>query len=143
MDVVILAVTSSTRRCLHSFCFLFLHPGLPRRNLYIQEDELDVIVESSSHTLHPGDCILINANIIHSTKCTVPNKAIVLQIPLDFMEKYIPNVQQLVFFWDYQTKDPVKKTKIEMLKTTLEQLIIFRNIIQYKVQPIQIFFLLA
>ena len=85
-------------------------------------------MESSSHTLHPGDCILINANIIHSTKCTVPNKAIVLQIPLDFMEKYIPNVQQLVFFWDYQTKDPVKKTKIEMLKTTLEQLQIIDDI---------------
>lgn len=96
--------------------------------IYIQEGELDVIVESSSHTLHPGDCILINANIIHSTKCTVPNKAIVLQIPLDFMEKYIPNVQQLVFFWDYQTKDPVKKTKIEMLKTTLEQLQIIDDI---------------
>ena len=30
--------------------------------IYIQEGELDVIVESSSHTLHPGDCILINAN---------------------------------------------------------------------------------
>ena len=96
--------------------------------IYIQEGALDVIVESSSHTLHPGDCILINANIIHSTKCTVPNKAIVLQIPLDFMEKYIPNVQQFVFFWDYQTKDPVKKTKIEMLKTTLEQMQIIDDI---------------
>ena len=89
----------------------FLSTGTGLLRSFIQYGELDVIVESSSHTLHPGDCILINANIIHSTKCTVPNKAIVLQIPLDFMEKYIPNVQQLVFFWDYQTKDPVKKTE--------------------------------
>lgn len=75
--------------------------------LYMQEGELDVTVESSSFTIYPGDCILVNANVIHSTKCVVPNKAIVLQIPLDFMEKYIPDVQQFMFIWDYQTKDPV------------------------------------
>ena len=81
--------------------------------IYIQEGELDVIVESSSHTLHPGDCILINANIIHSTKCTVPNKAIVLQIPLDFMEKYIPNVQQLVFSGTIRPKILLKRQRLK------------------------------
>ena len=96
--------------------------------LYMQEGELDVTVESSSFTIYPGDCILVNANVIHSTKCVVPNKAIVLQIPLDFMEKYIPDVQQFIFIWDYQTKDPVKKTKLDMLKTTLEQLKIIDDI---------------
>lgn len=96
--------------------------------LYMQEGELDVTVESSSFTIYPGDCILVNANVIHSTKCVVPNKAIVLQIPLDFMEKYIPDVQQFMFIWDHRTKDPVKKTKLEMLKTTLEQLQIIDDI---------------
>lgn len=94
----------------------------------MQEGELDVTVESSSFTIYPGDCILVNANVVHSTKCVVPNKAIVLQIPLDFMEKYIPDVQQFMFIWDYQTKDPVKKTKLDMLKTTLEQLQIIDDI---------------
>ena len=96
--------------------------------LYMQEGELDVTVESSSFTIYPGDCILINANVIHSTKCIIPNRAIVLQIPLDFIEKYIPDVQQFMFIWDYQTKDPVKKTKLDMLKTTLEQLQIIDDI---------------
>lgn len=59
---------------------------------------------------------------------TVPNKAIVLQVPVDFMEKYIPNVQQFMFIWDHHTKDPVKRTKLEMLKTTLEQLQIIDDI---------------
>ena len=96
--------------------------------LYMQEGELDVTVDSSSFTIYPGDCILVNANVIHSTKCVVPNKAIVLQIPLDFIEKYIPDVQQFMFIWDYQTKDLVKKTKLDMLKTTLEQLQIIDDI---------------
>ena len=96
--------------------------------IYMQEGSLDVTIESESFTIQKGDCIVINGNVLHSTKCTSPNTAILLQIPLNFMEKYIPNVQQLVFFWDYQTKDPVKKTKIEMLKTTLEQLQIIDDI---------------
>lgn len=96
--------------------------------LYMQEGALDVTIENTSFTIHPGDCILINANVIHSTKCTVPNKAIVLQVPVDFMEKYIPNVQQFMFIWDHHTKDPVKRTKLKMLKTTLEQLQIIDDI---------------
>ena len=96
--------------------------------LYMQEGSLEVTIENTSFTIHPGDCILINANVIHSTKCTSPNKAIVLQIPLDFMEKYIPDVQQFVFIWDHQKKNPVKTTKLELLNTTLEQLQIIDDI---------------
>ena len=96
--------------------------------LYMQEGELDVTIESASFTIYPGDCILINANVIHATKCIIPNKAIVLQIPLDFMEKYIPDIQQFMFVWDYRTKNPVKKTKLDMLKTTLEQMQIIDDI---------------
>ena len=96
--------------------------------IYIQEGSLDVTVESKSFTIHADDCILINGNILHSTKCTVPNKAIVLQIPLDFMEKYIPDFAQLIFLWDHRTEDPVKKTKLMMLKTTLEQLQVINDI---------------
>lgn len=96
--------------------------------IYMLEGSLDVTVESKNFTIHADDCILINGNILHSTKCTVPNRAIVLQIPLDFMEKYIPDLTQLIFLWDYHTEEPVKKTKLMMLKTTLEQLQIINDI---------------
>ena len=55
--------------------------------IYMQEGSLDVTVESESFTIHEGDCILVNGNVLHSTKCTAPNTAILLQIPLDFMAK--------------------------------------------------------
>lgn len=96
--------------------------------IYMQEGSLDVTIESRNFTIYPEDCILINANVPHSTKCTSPNKAIVLQIPLDFMEKYIPNIQQLLFVWDHTTTDPIKRTKIDMLRTTLEQMQIIDDI---------------
>ena len=95
--------------------------------IYMQEGSLDVTVESESFTIHEGDCILVNGNVLHSTKCTAPNTAILLQIPLDFMAKYIPDLGQLLFLWDYRTDDPVKKTKLMMLKTTLEQLQLYHN----------------
>lgn len=96
--------------------------------IYIQEGELDVTIESNTFTIYADDCILINGNVLHSTKCTVPNKAILLQIPLDFMEKYIPHLDQLMFLWDCHTTDPVKRTKQMMLKTILEQLQIINDI---------------
>ena len=96
--------------------------------IYMQEGSLDITVESQNFTIYPGDCTLINANILHSTKCTSPNKAIVLQIPVDFMEKYIPNIQQLLFMLDHTVTDPVRKTKTAMLCTVLEQMQIIDDI---------------
>lgn len=96
--------------------------------LYMLEGELDVTVESHTSRIKAGQCILINANVIHATKCTKPNTAIVLQIPLDFMETYIPQVRQLMFLWDYATEDPIQLTKLDRLKTTLTQMQIANDI---------------
>lgn len=96
--------------------------------LYMLEGELDVTVESGASRLAAGQCLLINSNVIHATKCTKPNKAIVLQIPLDFMETYIPDVQQLLFIWDCCTGDPIKRTKLDMVKETLTQMQIANDI---------------
>ena len=55
--------------------------------LYLQEGELKVNTESTSRNLRSGQCTLIQPNKVHSTLCTRPNKAIVFQIPLLFLEK--------------------------------------------------------
>lgn len=96
--------------------------------IYMQEGSLDVTVESESFTIQKGDCIVINGNVLHSTKCTSPNTAILLQIPLDFMEKYIPDLGQLIFLFDFRTKDQRLQTKQTMLKTILEQLQIINDV---------------
>lgn len=96
--------------------------------IYMQEGSLDVTVESESFTIQKGDCIVINGNVLHSTKCTSPNTAILLQIPLDFMEKYIPALGQLIFLFDFRTKDQRLQTKQAMFKTILEQLQIINDV---------------
>ena len=95
--------------------------------IYMQEGSLDVTIESENFTIQKGDCIVINGNVLHSTKCTSPNTAILLQIPLDFMEKYIPNPGKLIFLFDFRTKDQRQQTKQSMFKTILEQLQIIND----------------
>lgn len=90
--------------------------------IYIQSGSLTVTIESHTRELSAGQCILINANIMHSTKCTAPNTAIVFQIPTDFAETYIPNINSLVFHINDDTTDLKEATKIDILKNTLEKM---------------------
>lgn len=96
--------------------------------IYMLEGSLEVTVEQTVRRISSGQCILINASVMHSTKCTSPNTAIVLQIPMDFMEIYIPNVGQLLFLWEDPAGDPIRQTKLEMLKKTLSQMQVVHEI---------------
>lgn len=88
------------------------HPAI--EIIYMLEGELSVTVESFTKKIYVGQCILINPSVIHSTKCTTPNKAIVFQIPLDFISVYIPDVQDLIFTLEETPKNPVIQTKLDI-----------------------------
>lgn len=102
------------------------HPAV--EIIYMLEGELTVCVESGVRLLRAGECILINPNVRHWTKCTSPNTAIVFQIPLEFIRIYIPEIDQLVFVLDEQTDHPVRRTKVEQFKETLNQMRIVNEI---------------
>lgn len=65
--------------------------------IYLLEGELLVNIDNKSLLLKAGQCILININEIHSTRCSCKNKAILLQIPIEFVQNYLPDVEQYVF----------------------------------------------
>ena len=46
-------------------------------------------VDNKSFLLHDGDCVLINANAIHSMKLMETNTIILLQIPLDLLMQFV------------------------------------------------------
>ncbi|MDO5411116.1 MAG: AraC family transcriptional regulator [Lachnospiraceae bacterium] len=96
--------------------------------IYLLEGTLDVTVENQTTHYSQGDCILINANIVHSTRCTSLNKAILLQIPIEFARLYLPNIQQLLFVLDKNPTDPIRQTKLEIFKNTLIQMQITNDI---------------
>lgn len=96
--------------------------------IYLLEGNLTVMMESSMREYHAGECVLINADIIHSTKCTAPNKAILFQIPLSFLSMYIPNADQLVFNLDNPEDSAIRQTKLDIFKDTLVQMQIANDI---------------
>lgn len=96
--------------------------------IYLLEGNLTVIMESSVREYHAGECILINSDIIHSTKCTSPNKAILFQIPLSFLSLYLPDADQLVFNLENPEESAVRRTKLDIFKETLVQMQIANDI---------------
>lgn len=83
--------------------------------IYLLEGQVTVTVETSSRLLHPGECVLINAQAVHATKCVSYTRGIVLQIPLEFMELYIPQAEQLFFSLDTPDSDAHSKVFRETL----------------------------
>ena len=96
--------------------------------IYLLEGNLTVTIESSIREYHAGECILINSDVIHSTKCTAPNKAILFQIPLSFLSYYLPNAEQLVFNLDNPNDNKIRRTKLDIFKNTLVQMQIVNDI---------------
>ena len=74
----------------------------------IQEGKLLYSVEGNEAIINSGECMLVNANVVHSTKCLGPNKAIVFQIPLPFFENYVPEIKSLRFDINHPTDDDHK-----------------------------------
>lgn len=102
------------------------HPAI--EIIYMLEGELTITIESTSRQLTSGQCILINPSVIHATKCVSPNKAIVFQIPLDFISLYIPDIQNLIFTLDNPGNTPILQTKLDIFKDTLKQMQIANDI---------------
>lgn len=87
--------------------------------IYLLEGELDISYENKNVHYSLGDCILINANVKHSATCTKQNKAILLQIPTDFIELYIPNIPHISFILDNNSTDSTYCKKLKFFKNTL------------------------
>jgi len=91
--------------------------------VYLQTGELTFSIENRTRILKPGQCILVSPNIIHSTKCTMPNTAIVFQIPIKFLETLIPDVHQMLFVLDDQNDVSAEYSKkTDALKNTLHHM---------------------
>ncbi len=87
--------------------------------IYLLEGSLTVTTKNNNQEYHAGECILINPNVVHATKCTKANTAILFQIPLSFLSLYIEQPEQLVFHLDTENRDAIKNTKIAVFKETL------------------------
>lgn len=78
-------------------------------------------------TLHAGEFSIVNPRVIHSVTAA-ENKALVLQIPNQLLEKYIPAHDFLEFHVDMYPENPVDITRLERLKKIFTDMYIVYDI---------------
>lgn len=84
--------------------------------VYMIEGSMTVQYENGTkQTFSNSEISVVNSRVIHSVTAQ-KNKALVLQIPGDILEKYIPNSDLLWFQVDMNPNNDVKKTRLEKLK---------------------------
>ena len=102
------------------------HPAI--EIIYMLEGELFITENAVTRRLSAGRCTLINSGVIHATKCTARNKAILFQIPVDFISLYIPDIGTRVFTLDDPGGNPIRQTKTDIFKETLQKMQVANDI---------------
>lgn len=92
--------------------------------IYMLEGELDVSIGKKTWHYKKDDLILVNSKVVHSTLCTAPNESILMQIPYAFLKRYMPDIDEYVFYIDIFSENPVTQTKILRTKKILQQMLV-------------------
>ena len=91
--------------------------------IYVLEGTYTICINDKSYLVQSNNCIVIDANVIHSVKSTQFGRYILLQIPLELIEDYLPNVYQLKFFFNEQDSTANKNRHIKYIKHILSKML--------------------
>lgn len=90
--------------------------------VYLQEGDLTFEIENNVIKMEPGQCVLVNPNVIHSTYGISPNRSIVFQIPTSFIELCSPDIRQFICTFKDPDPDPRKQEKADSIKKMMEEM---------------------
>ena len=90
--------------------------------VYLIHGDLEVQVNNRTKSLKRNDFMVINPMSIHSTWCQNGNTAILLQIPLTFLEKFVPDIRKYNFTVDIDSGEPKVQTKLGDIRSALQDL---------------------
>lgn len=90
--------------------------------IYLTHGDLEIQVNNKTTQLKVNDFVVINPMSIHSTRCMGGNTAILLQIPISFLEKFMPDIRDYSFCVDLESKDAKVQTKLANIRSTLQDL---------------------
>lgn len=93
------------------------HPALEL--ILLMEGSLTVQNGSREETCYKDQWILISPYTPHSTKCLSGNRAVLLQIPLDFLKDWIPDAENFHFCLPPVSQEPETLKKRNQIRTLL------------------------
>lgn len=71
---------------------------------------------------------MINSGEFHATRCREGNESLLIQIPDPFMQKYIPEFQDIQFVMHIRPTNAIQQTKLEQLRKILRDMQIFLDV---------------
>ncbi len=83
--------------------------------------------DGNKQNLPAGEFSIVNSHTIHSITA-FPNKALLLQIPASFLEKYIPAYDLIEFHINMHPDNPAEITRLERLKKIFMDMYIIYDI---------------
>lgn len=92
--------------------------------VYLVRGTLEFYDNNRRIDLKSNDFIVVSPMNIHSTRCMSGNTAILLQIPMDFLEKFVPDIRQYQFEVDAKSQDARVQTKIAKIREIMQDLLI-------------------
>lgn len=92
--------------------------------IYIISGELDVSIRNKLFKITCNDFILINSKTVHSTKCITENCALVIQIPYEYMKKYLSDIDMIIFNLPFNSNNEQDNFDILKLQNILKNMYI-------------------
>lgn len=87
--------------------------------IYILEGSAEVTSFGQTTILNTGDFMLLNSHQIHASRCPSYNRTILMQVPDEFLEPYLPGLKHLWFFIPVHEPNTAQKEKKCLLKELL------------------------
>lgn len=102
-----------------TFCTNHWHDSL--EIIYILKGSTEVFIDQKKYSIMPGELMLINSGVVHASQ-TMGNNAIFMQVPIELLARYIPNIKEVYFDVPLRTEDKVKNIQLDALKKIMRQM---------------------
>lgn len=91
--------------------------------VYLLTGTLIFYIEDKEYHLKKGQFIVVDPMSIHNSESLQGNTAILLQIPMSFLEQFDADIRKYKIEIDYEVQDPIKKEELNRLGYVLQELI--------------------
>lgn len=83
---------------------------------------MELTLQKQTCQLQADDCFVIQADLLHATKCIHASRYILVQIPMDFLIRYVPDVEHMFFPWEPKARSPEAMDCQDRLRSLLKQM---------------------
>ena len=87
--------------------------------IYILDGSTEVFTGQEAYKVQAGECLVINAGTVHSTRNLEGNRCILLQIPLDVLARYIPDAGKVYFDVPLRSEDERTDRRLTQMKKVI------------------------